>query len=289
MTIPIRFARHQRPVLRGMGELALAGLVPGPLRGTPPTVPGEWIERRVPPIPDALLDAYAEHVGASRSTYAGSLPPHLFPHWAFPMSGELMRGLRYPLLRAVNAGCKLEVRGELPRGRELIVRGRLAAIDDDGRRAILTQRFTTGVEGATQLVAAEVRVFVPLSRKRREGADGPPKEAPRASVSARELGRFSAGAGAGWEFALLTGDFNPIHWARPWARASGFPSVILHGFGTFARAWEIASREGALRSLDARFTRPLVLPAEARVLGEEKALWVVDGRDRVVMEGSVER
>lgn len=284
---PWRYARLQKDVVRGMGELALAGLLPGPLRpllagGAAPTVPGEWIERRVPALPDALVDAYVDAVGGARD---GHVPAHLFPQWAFAMSGELMRGLRYPMLRAVNGGCRLEVRGELPRGRELIVRGRLAAIDDDGKRAVITQRFTTGVEGATQLVNAEVRVFVPLARGR-----GSKKDAPRPSEAARELGRFDVGARAGWEFALLTGDFNPIHWARPWARASGFGGVILHGFGTFARAWEIVRRaRGGLTELDARFTRPLVLPGSARVMGDDARVWVVDGRDAVVMDARVVR
>ncbi|AKF05089.1 MaoC domain protein [Sandaracinus amylolyticus] len=281
----LRFARLQKDTLRGMGSLALAGLVPGPLRGMPPIVPGEWIERRVPAPPDALIDAYCDAVGARRD---GTVPAHLFPQWAFAMSGELLGGLRYPLLRAVNAGCRLEVRGELPRGRDLIVRGRLAAIDDDGRRAVITQRFTTGVEGATQLVNAEVRAFVPLAKGRR--GDGAKKDAPKASAGARELGRFEVGPRAGWEFALLTGDFNPIHWARPWARASGFRGVILHGFGTYSRAWEIVRRaRGGLAELDARFTRPLVLPGSARVLADGDAIWVVDANDAVVMEGRAVR
>ena len=176
--VDLGLARYQRDVVRGMGELALAGLVPGPLRpvlsGGAPVVPGEWIERRVPALPGTLLDAYAGAVGAPRD---GTVPPHLFPQWAFAMSGELMRGLRYPLLRAVNGGCRLEVRGALPRGRELIVRGRLAAVDDDGARAVITQRFTTGVEGATQLLAAEVRVFVPLARRRPRGEKKAPPRA----------------------------------------------------------------------------------------------------------------
>lgn len=285
MTTSLRFARYQRPVLRGMGALALSGLVPGPLRGAAPIVPGEWIERRIPALPDALVDAYVDHVGADRASYGASIPPHLFPQWAFAMSGELMRGLRYPLLRAMNGGCRLEVRGPLPRGRELIVRGRLAAVDDDGRRAIITQRYTTGVEGNTNLLAAEVRVFVPLGRGRGEKTRGEKKGVLEVPAGARDLGGFAASARAGWEFALLTGDFNPVHWSRRYARASGFPGTILHGFGTFARAWEIARADRETRVLDARFTRPLSLPNEARMLADGSSVYVVDRDGIVVMQG----
>lgn len=295
--VPIAFARHQRATLRGMGELAAIGLVPRPLRRIgrllerAPEPPGEWIERRVAPLPDALIDAYAEHVGAARGAYAGTVPPHLFPQWAFAMSGALMRGLDLPMLRAINGGCRLEVRGELPRGRELVVRGRLAAIDDDGRRAVITQRFVTGVDGAAQLVIAEVRVFVPLAAKKGGDREKTTKKAAtRAEIEgAPTIGTFEVGRRAGWELALLTGDFNPIHWARPWARASGFRDVILHGFGTFARAWEIARQDagGALAEMDARFVRPLVLPASARVVRAGERLAVIDARDVTVMEATL--
>lgn len=283
MSVSLRLARHQRPVLRGMGELALAGLLPGPLRGREPIVPGEWIERRIPAPPDALVDAYVDHTGGDRASYERAIPPHLFPQWAFAMSGELMRGLRHPLLRAMNGGCRLEVRGPIPRGRELVVRGRLAAIDDDGKRAIITQRYTTGVEGNTNILAAEVRVFVPLARSR-----GEKKDRPAAPEGARDLGGFVAGPRAGWEFALLTGDFNPVHWSRRYARTSGFPGTILHGFGTFARAWEIARADREIRALDARFTRPLVLPNEARMLADGSDVYVVDRDGVVVMQGTIE-
>lgn len=282
MGVPIGLVRHQRAVLRGMGEVALASLLPGPLRGAPPTPPGEWIERRVAPLPDALLDAFAEHVGAGDG-YRGLVPPTLFPHWAFPMSGRLLRGVRQPLLRAMNGGCRLEVRGAIPRGRELVVRGRLVAIDDDGRRAVITERFTTGIEGATNLLLAEVRIFVPLARKKRRD-----EEAPRALEGSVELGRCALGPRAGWEFALLTGDFNPVHWVRRYARANGFRDVILHGFGTFARVWEVLRTARAFRAIDARFTRPLVLPNEVRVLAEDGRIAVLDREGSVVMRGTIE-
>ena len=68
-------------------------------------------------------------------------------------------------------------------------------------------------------------------------------------------------------YAEASGDLNPLHWAPPYARASGFRGAILHGFSTMARAMEGIIRHmyaGAairLGGVDVRFTRPLVLPA----------------------------
>lgn len=283
--VPLEFAKYQTLVLQGMGELVAFGLLPNFLRGPAPTPPSDWAERVFPPPPDELVDAYVEHVGADPARYTDCVPPHFFPQWAFAMTGGLLRGLRYPLLRAVNGGCRLETRADLPRGRALIVRGRLASVEDDGRRALIVTRFTTGVEGMTKLMSAEMRVVIPLAR----GSSGEKKSPPRVDPEAHELYREKLSRDAGREFALLTGDFNPIHVAPLYAKASGFPNVILHGFGTFARAWEAAAREAPISVLDGRFTRPVVLPNELRVLGSGERVWVVDAHENVVMEGRVER
>src|SRR4029077_14265359 len=85
---------------------------------------------------------------------------------------------------------------------------------------------------------------------------------------AREVARWSLSRNAGLVFAALTGDFNPIHWIAPYARANGFPGPIMHGFGTLGRAWEGLVRAlfgGAahrLRAIDVRFLRPVALPAD---------------------------
>src|SRR5205814_499237 len=154
----------------------------------------------------------------------------------------------------------------------LVVSARLEDIDDDGRRAILHQRIATGTEAVTEAVVAHLYAVVPLAKKE------PGKEKPRAQVpeDARELGFWRLGPRAGLEFAFLTGDFNPVHWVRRYARAFGFRSTILHGFSTLARAIEglnralFAGDAGRLAAIDARFVRPLVLPARV-------GLYVADG------------
>jgi acyl dehydratase len=76
-----------------------------------------------------------------------------------------------------------------------------------------------------------------------------------------------------------------------YARAAGFPSTILHGFATLARAIEALNTHGATlggdpastRTIDARFTKPLVLPARVSVytkpgLDRGIGVWVGDAR-----------
>ena len=99
---------------------------------------------------------------------------------------------------------------------------------------------------------------------------------------AREIGALRLGADAGLDFARLTGDLNPIHWLGPYARAMGHRRPILHGFATLARAWETLLRArfagdvDGVRSMDARFSRPLPLPARVNVYLSGDRLAVAD-------------
>ncbi|MCA9604204.1 MAG: hypothetical protein KC619_01330, partial [Myxococcales bacterium] len=184
-------------------------------------------------------------------------------------------------LGAMNGGCRLVQNAPLPLGEPLEVVGRLSKIDDDGRRAILEIETVTSTRSAPEAIVATMIIFVPLKQKggERPKPNGAPKDKPRVPDDARELAFFKLRADAGLDFAKLTGDFNPVHWVPAYAKAFGFRNTILHGFGTMARAVEglnrglFAGDVDALRSIEVRFTRPLVLPAKVGVY--------VAGDDRV--------
>jgi hypothetical protein len=133
----------------------------------------------------------------------------------------------------------------------------------------------------------EIYAFVPLAKPSKNGSNGGGKpaksEKPRVPEGCHEIAFSKLGADAGLSFAKLTGDFNPIHWVGPYARASGFRNVILHGFGTFARACESLNRGllggdvRKLKLLEAKFTRPLVLPHAVGVYVRQREVYVGDG------------
>ncbi len=281
MSVPLRFVRYQGPVLRGMGEAALGALKQrlGKTGGAV-TLPGPEHRISVGPRAPALVDAYVRWVGGDPASYKGRVPAHLFPQWGFPLTGKLVDGLPYPMLAAMNGGCKLTVNAPLPAGEPLEVVGRLDAVDDNGQRAILDQKIVTGTRANPEAVVAHLYVFIPL--KREEKQNGKAKDKARVPVDARELAFFKLRDDAGLDFAKLTGDFNPVHWVPRWARAFGFRNVILHGFGTLARALEALNRVlfagdvDAIAEIDVRFTRPLVLPAKVGVYVQGDRVWVGD-------------
>jgi hypothetical protein len=266
MTVLLGHLRHQLPVIAALGRVALLGAL---RKKRPAGVPGPELTATLPPRPPTLVHDFLRHVGGDPSAYEGTLPPHLFPQWAFPLAARTLEGAPYPLARVLNAGCRLELRRPLPSGEPLQVRAHLAQVDDDGRRAVLRQRAITGTADAPDALVADLYAVVPLFPK--EARSDGRREVPHVPEDAQELACWTLAADAGLTFAALTGDINPVHWLRPWARALGFQSTILHGFATLSRTFEalnrtqFGGRTDRLCTLDVKFTRPLVLPATVRL------------------------
>jgi acyl dehydratase len=279
MSIPLHHVLSQGPMLGTLGRIALGSLRPR-TSGKPPATPGPWLEAELPPRPDALLRAFVRDAGGDPGWYRGRVPASLFPQWGFPLAARTLAGLPYPMMRVINAGCRVEQRAPLPSGERLLVRARLESIDDDGARAILVQRVVTGTRTEPDAMVGEIRAFVPLAAPSQERTKKKTREV--IPLDATELAFLRLSAGAGLDFAKLTGDFNPIHWLAPYARASGFRAPILHGFASFARALEALNRArfagdvSRLATMEARFSRPLVLPARVGVYVQDGRIWIGD-------------
>ena len=271
MEVPSRHVLQQGPVLAAIGRTAWLAVSQKIKRSSHseavPVCPGPVYERTCEPLPQALLDDFVSFLGGRPESYRGQVPAHLFPQWSLPIAARTLEGLTYPMLKVINGGCRMERRGLIPVGQPLSVQGQLTRIDDDGQRALLTERVVTGTAEQPELLIAEFHAYVPLAKKSGVGK----KEKPSVPRDARKIATIKLPANAGLSFAKLTGDFNPIHWLAPYAKASGFKNVILHGFGTFALAAEALVQHvfdgdpEQLQTMEARFTRPLVLPAEVSV------------------------
>src|SRR5262249_12286543 len=161
------------------------------------SVPGPVHTMSVSPRPDDLVKTYIQHVGGDPGAYRGRLPAHLFPQWGFPLTGKLMEGLSYPMLAAMNGGCKLTINKQLPAGDPLEVTGQLVSVDDNGQRAILDQVLTTGTRSKPEAVVAHLYVFVPLGGAKKNGKANGKSDKPRVPVEARELAFWKLRADAG--------------------------------------------------------------------------------------------
>jgi acyl dehydratase len=267
-------ALRQGPVVRALLGAGLAAL--NRERPREVALPGPVSRARVRPRNPDLVRDYVRHSGGDPSWYRGVLPGHLFPQWGFPLLATTLRGVPYDLRTVLNGGCRIEMHAPLPAGEALELEACLEDIDDNGRRAVIKNRLTTGTRSAPGALDAWMYAVVPLAR----GDKGAKKERPTVPRDAHELGRWRLTPQNAVDFAMLTGDFNPVHWLKPYARAAGFKSTILHGFATLAYAIEglnqnrFSGDPTRLAVIDVKFTRPLILPARAGLYVRERELLV---------------
>ena len=280
MALPARHLRHQGRVLAALGGTALeaglraAGAGRAARRRRRPARPGDRRRgacRRRRRWCATTCASWA----AIPAAYRGRLPPHLFPQWGFPLAARTLRGLPYPLLRVMNGGCRL--RDERARCRRAsrcrCARGWRASTTTAGARCC-TSAWSPGPRRCPRRVVADIcSRSCPLAgrgstARRRRRRRRPQGSRARVPDDAREMAFWRLRPDAGLDFAMLTGDFNPIHWVRPYARALGLPQrhpARLRHPGAGHRGAEPRRCSPATstgwRCIDVRFTRPLVLPA----------------------------
>ncbi|MFY7997519.1 MAG: MaoC/PaaZ C-terminal domain-containing protein [Candidatus Kapaibacteriota bacterium] len=96
------------------------------------------------------------------------------------------------------------------------------------------------------------------------------KSGSKQSGSASELD-FSAGKdagkivmpdGVGWDYAKVSGDFNPIHIAGIMAKAFGLPGKLAHGWYSVSMFASVIERikNISVKKVDVQFQKPVLLP-----------------------------
>jgi hypothetical protein len=262
--VPYRLLRHQLPMLltgaRVVGHTVLNAIVPASRPAASATATATAL--RIMPVarviaapPDALVAEYIRWAGAAG--YGDQLPPHMVSQWSLPLVGELLLHMPYKLTSVINQGVSLRVHGPLPCRVPLHVSATVEQIEEMPGRIKVVVAVITGTAQQPLLVEARLHMSFLLPGPRTA------KTAPaRAAEPAwQTVGRWSADARDGLRFALLTGDFNPIHWCGPLARRSVFRSLVLHGFGSFVRSYEILRQHGVdFKEIDVRFVKPVPLP-----------------------------
>ena len=275
-------------MLMSLGNVAVDSLVER-FRHAPRrrALPGPEISTCVAAPAEALINDFLRHIGAEARDYAAVVPPQLFPQWGLAVALRALRGCGFPLVKMLNGGCRIESNAALRRGQELTVRARLLRVNDDGRRAVLCQRIVTEQVGAPEALVAEVYGIVRVPAER--GLAQSSRQPTCLPTGARRIEDWCLGRDAGRDFALLTGDVNPLHWLAPYARAMGFRSTILHGFAAMARAYAGLERAFAprrLRVLDVRFVRPITLPARLSLYVEGERVFVGAAGESLSLTGS---
>ena len=218
-------------------------------------VPGPLVSVDLPAVPQSLLDEYTAWTGGAADT---AVPAHLFAQWTFPAWMSALSALPIPMTSVLNQGCRLEMHAPLPAGEAMQCTAQLATVEREPTKIKIATKITTGTASGPAYTAL-VHAVIPQKSK------GPkaPKEADRtlrepATVppGAECIAEHALTGASGRHYAFLSGDFNPIHWIGPAAKAAGFKTVILHGFAQMALI-----HEDLIRS------RCAADPTKLRVLG----------------------
>ncbi len=303
--IKLGLLRYQRPMLALVPRMIARGLIPA---GTYPLTAIEPVQCVIAPPADRLVEQYTHWCGAT-DRYPTTLPPHLVSHWGLPIATRLLLQTPFPLARVLNQGVTIRIHGKLPRREVLHCRGSVQHITETDERIRMTVRLVTGTATQTNLVETDLHmVFI------RANAPGGKKSARSDNPEIwHTVGHWQADSHDGLRFALLTGDFNPIHWLALAGRMSALRSKILHGFGSFARTFEQLDQrlhqrlnqqlgqnleqireQQRVTELDLRFLRPVPLPSGPLIVEQapastpgQSAIRVADATGKCYLAGSV--
>lgn len=252
----LKFLRYHGAGVATLGRVLLHSAVPW-LRFSQQPETFEPISMVLKPPARRLVDAYIDWScgGPRPNDYRHAIPPHMFAQWAVPLVAKQLLRTRLPLLTMINAACSMRIHDAIDRSTALQVTASVKALEEDAYGAKVHHQIDTAQQGRLKVSATLTTLFP--QRKRNKGTVQAPDQA-----AYTEVGRWQAQADDGRDFALLTGEFNPLHWCRPFARRTPFGNTVLHGFGTFARSYEtLKAHTQTVSSIAVRFTRPLPLPS----------------------------
>lgn len=261
--IPYGLLRYQGPMLRASGHMlwqaALRGLFPRKT-SLPQATTFAPVRRLIAAPPQALIDHYLAWCQRP-DTSPASLPPDMVGQWSLPLVSQLLLELPFSLTRIINQGVSMKLHAELPRGVALQVQAQFEEIASAGGWIRLCVLIRTGTQAQENLLETRLHMRIRESEQRTVRSTPAARPAPHW----QGLGSWHTEADDGLRFALLTGDFNPIHWCAPVARRSVFRGKVLHGFGSLARSYAMLANTG-MRELELRFLRPVPLPCAAIAL-----------------------
>jgi acyl dehydratase len=215
-----------------------------------------------------------------------------FPHDALPVTFYYLLAQRAHLASMLRPGVPFRIAGMIHVANTLTEQ-RAASLDapldlhtvvtvapQQPNGAVHVMLQTTG-EQAGHVIFTCLSDYLAVRGERGPGA---PRDA--AAGVGSELARWPLAASAGRAYAVVSGDWNPIHlW--PWsARLMGLRAPIIHGMHTVAKACALLEANGGRRvtSVSARFRATIALPGEAALSADVAAgRYAVhsDGREAV--------
>lgn len=225
------------------------------------TLPDIGLRQMIQVDPQRLV-AYRKVCGFAES---GLLPP-TYPHvLAFALQMQLLtaREFPFPLLGLVHLSNRIRVLRPMGGVSQVRASVNVENLQPHAKGAVfdLVTRIEDQLgplwEAESQMLCKGVQLDGALV-----------EEPPSSPLDLTEVGRWTAPADIGRQYAKVSGDYNPIHLSGASARLFGFPTAIAHGLWNKARA--LAALEDRLPEanieIDVTFKKPVRLPSEVTLL-----------------------
>lgn len=239
--------------------------------------PVELIVRDVR-LSTAHLRSYMRACGVTKE---GHLPPAYLHVVAMPLHMQLFVVPQFPVkvLGLIHLRNTIRVLGpvDIQIPLQLAVSFHTMRITEAGQE----YDFTTRYEQRGALVWEEVStMFARGNAAPKEGSKRPSIERsqhPKTGVATQSI---EIAEKTGWQYARISGDFNPIHLTARTAQMFGFKQAVAHGMWSLGRSLGCAEQqlpEGRIQ-VDTQFKLPVYLPSQALVHA-----WAVDGGTDISM------
>lgn len=233
-----------------------------------------------PAFRDEDIEQYVRATGGDPAHYREGTTMCL-PHahvgtWALAEWSRALLAARLPLdySRVVHAGASCRIVRLARCDEPVLFSATVETVVRTGKSVRIEQQLQTMTADAQPLAEYTLALAIPEQGRA-------PSHTPRPAVpaTAASIAQLDLPADEGWRYARLSGDFNPVHWARPVARLLGFAGPIAHGFDLLARmthtfvAARLRGSPHRLRAFEIQFRQPVVLPARLQVfVGEPETL-----------------
>jgi acyl dehydratase len=215
------------------------------------------------------VSAYAAVCAFGAGTVDAGVVPVTYPHvLSMPLHLHIMGRRAFPLrpMGLIHVSNTIEQPGTLTT--RMTVSMRVAAQNYRKTDAGITFDMATEISHGDELLWRETCVFLsrwPESAQKRTGAR--PARPPKAPRDAKVLAELDVDLARAWNYARVSGDFNPIHLSDRAARFFGLRGAISHGMWTLARSLAESPVDvpPAGGRLETQFLTPVQLPARVCV------------------------
>ncbi|KXX67392.1 MaoC/PaaZ C-terminal domain-containing protein [Flammeovirga sp. SJP92] len=276
MKVSKKYLLQQGPMLYVVGRTFVQTILPF-LKKTSGSASGLQTKTVSPPSKE-LQEVYKEWTGASKGRYNG-LPPHLLSQYGLSFGLNVLNQLKYPLAKIINQGVEIKTYKTISGNHKIDLKTEILSVDEENGRAKVQQKMLIYEQGA---LCIKVHLFVSfiIGRKNKSNT----KKSEQENFTYRSIGKWRVHKNAGFEFGVLTGDLNPLHWVDFIAKATPFKGTILHGFGMYAKVYEMLqnSLDTNLKMMGVKFIKPVKLPSEGLevMVSNEKDN---DGNDKLLL------